>query len=340
MTKDNEKNYGLSILRIWMCFEVILCHFWIVQEESSFNLFERTRDLTVPVFFFMSFLLTGKKMTCKADKMEIKKRLYRLICPQVFWSVIYFIIYYFLDLKWNLGLENGIKDFILQLFFGHTINQTMWYQVDLIIITVFLILIFEICKEKSGILILVFGAIFSIYLQYSGRNMEIFGNLPGSVSYPLGRICESVPFMVTGTLLSYYNIIKLLKKRRREMLIILLAGIAVLFKVTIFVTPEGFHYGGMYNICTGSAIVMFFYLLPLEKLPQKCKEIIETISKYTLGIYCMHRLVRTLLMYFVYPHITVIPGSFQECVLVFSVSLAVALLIGKIPVKCLYSSVR
>lgn len=28
MEKDKEYNYGLALLRILMCFEVILCHFY------------------------------------------------------------------------------------------------------------------------------------------------------------------------------------------------------------------------------------------------------------------------------------------------------------------------
>lgn len=339
LTDQKTNNYGLSILRIWMCFEVVLCHFWMIQEDSSFNIFEKMRKLAVPIFFLMSFILTGKKMIETSDKLKLKQRLYRLMCPQVFWSIVYFMVYYLLDLKWNLGLENGIKDFMLQLFLGHTINQTMWYQVDLIILTIFMILIFRLCREKWGIFFITILGMLSIYLQYSGWNIAIFGSLPGAISYPLGRLCEAVPFMVIGTLISYYNIMQLLEKKRWEVLVILLIGMAIMFKVTIFVIPEGFHYSGLYNVFMGSAMVMFFYLLPLGKLSEKCKVIIEFVSKYTLGIYCIHRLVRNLLNFFLYPHITVIPGTFFECVLVFIVSFAVVFLIGRIPVKCFKDAV-
>lgn len=335
-----EKNYGLSILRIWMCFEVVLCHFWIVEEKGSFNLFERTRGLAVPIFFLMSFILTGKKMVVEADKTKFKKRFYRLLCPQIFWSVVYFIRYYLRDLfSGGLDLKNGIKDFTLQLFLGHTINQSMWYQVDLIIITFLLILIFGICKKELGIFILIFLGMLSIYLQYSGWNIATFGDLPGSVSVPLGRMCEAVPFMVIGTLISYYDIMKLLGKKRWETLLLLLAGIVIMFNVTLFVTPEGFGYSGMYNICMGCLIVMLFYFLPLERLQGICKRIIENISKYTLGIYCIHRLVRDLLKHFIYPYFAIMMGTFKECILVFLVSLLIALLIGSMPVKCLKDSV-
>ena len=331
---DKQKNYGLSLLRIWMCFEVVLCHFWTVQETEKFNIFLETRNLAVPIFFLMSFLLTGKTMVGKLDKLRVKKRLYRLVCPQIVWSVLYFIVYYLLDLKWNLGLENGIKDFVLQLFFGHTINQTMWYQVDLIIITIIMLCIFGLCKEKTGIFLITILGVLSVYLQYSGWNVATFGNLPREISYPLGRITESVPFVIVGTLISHYNIEKILEKERWKMLIVLLAVIVTMFKVTIFVTPEGFQYSGMYNICMSSAMVMAFYLLPLAKLPEMGKKVIEFVSKYTLGIYCIHRLIRNLMSYLLYPHIAIVtPGTFSECILIFIVSFIVVFLIGKIPVR-------
>lgn len=56
-------NFGIDILRVWMCFEVILMHFWrytpsdgneILNFMKVFRCFEQ---VAVPCFMFISFLL-------------------------------------------------------------------------------------------------------------------------------------------------------------------------------------------------------------------------------------------------------------------------------------------
>ena len=56
-----KKNVGLCILRAWMCFEVILSHFWRtgVPGTGLRYLFLGMRAYHVPVFMFMSMYLTA-----------------------------------------------------------------------------------------------------------------------------------------------------------------------------------------------------------------------------------------------------------------------------------------
>lgn len=56
-----RKNIGLCILRAWMCFEVVLSHFWIPSTpvEGIQYLFYIVREYHVPAFMFMSFYLTA-----------------------------------------------------------------------------------------------------------------------------------------------------------------------------------------------------------------------------------------------------------------------------------------
>lgn len=60
MEKDKEYNYGLALLRILMCFEVILCHFYNGGGSRFLFLFDVLKNYAVPVFMMMSFLLTAK----------------------------------------------------------------------------------------------------------------------------------------------------------------------------------------------------------------------------------------------------------------------------------------
>ncbi len=55
-------NYGVALLKMFMCFEVILVHFW--QGTVSFCLipFDALKGFSVPVFMFVSFYFTEKTL--------------------------------------------------------------------------------------------------------------------------------------------------------------------------------------------------------------------------------------------------------------------------------------
>ena len=55
-----------------------------------------------------------------------------------------------MDKAWDFELEHGIKDLGLQLLLGHCLNQSEWFQVDLIIITVLFATLFKYLKPKWG----------------------------------------------------------------------------------------------------------------------------------------------------------------------------------------------
>ena len=119
--KTKKINVGISLLRIWMCFEVILCHFKYWDNEPilfPYNYLKSFQNLAVPTFMLLAFILTDINKFSK-DENKIKNRYYRLVLPQVFWTIIYFLLYYILDYFLNTKLENGIKDFFFQLIYLH-----------------------------------------------------------------------------------------------------------------------------------------------------------------------------------------------------------------------------
>lgn len=81
--KKRQANVGLNLLRMFMCFEVVLCHFWRDDTYSSLlKPFMTIRTYAVPVFMCMSFYLT-KKVILSKNVGDIKKRLWRIVWPQV-----------------------------------------------------------------------------------------------------------------------------------------------------------------------------------------------------------------------------------------------------------------
>lgn len=73
-------------------------------------------------------------------------------------------------------------------------------------------------------------------------------------------------------------------------------------------------------------------MLPFDNLNIKYLSFIEFISKYTLGIYCMHRLVARFVNE-AFVKIGLEKSSFLSCVLIYILSFVISLIIFKIPSK-------
>lgn len=77
-------NIGIAFLRIWMCLEVILVHYWSVSDIKNIPWyllpFESTKMLAVPVFMIISFYFVEKDFI-SCDLLRIKKRFKRLVIP-------------------------------------------------------------------------------------------------------------------------------------------------------------------------------------------------------------------------------------------------------------------
>ncbi len=326
-------NYGFSLLKMLMAFEVLLGHFadWSEYDPRIVWPFRELVSLAVPSFVIMSFYLTGRSFLARNDE-KFKTRLIKLIIPQVIWAFIYYIIYVLLDVLMHKHLTSGISDLFWQILTGHSryLNPSMWYQIDVIVITVLFYLVFKYIKDdRKAYFTLVGLMVFSYFLQFSGINRALFGELEFELKYPLGRIAEMIPFAVIGFSIRYFDLFEKIKKFR----FIIMPACVVLFMLAFHI-PWGelkdFGFSGFAKPYLAMCIVTFAYLVPLSSLTLGLKKFILMISEYSLGIYCVHRLVDTLLKVFA-PWIAL--RSFERCILLYIICYFVCFLIEKIPNK-------
>ena len=205
------QNLGLCILRMLMCFEVVLCHFWHSTSVPPLLIpFYILRNYAVPVFMLMSFFLTQNCILSKKSQIY-KKRLSRLILPQIGWTIIYWLIYQLISILFHTNLTNGPSDIFWQLLTGHCprINPAMWYQIVLITLSIIFILLFNILPENIALISTYVFMIAALFLQYSGINSSMFSQLRYELKYPLGRFFEMLPYATIGFSLSYYKILRL-----------------------------------------------------------------------------------------------------------------------------------
>ena len=351
--KKPDYNYGLAILRIWMCFEVVLDHFknWNGAQAADLSWPLRTLfrygEIAVPIFILSSFILTDIEKLSK-DNDRIKHRFYRLLLPHFFWAFIYYGIYKVLDTIKGLELEHGISDLYWQLALGHSLNQTEWFQIDLIALTLMFMMIFRFCPKSLSIKITIFVGYLALLFQYSGINGAIFDNVvwpegfrADYVTFPIGRFCEMVPYATLGIILCNSKVFDRVKSQWKSIVISALLLLYLLFNYQIFADVEKqYGYSGLRYIALGGVSVFLFYLLPLHWLPVIIKNTISFFAKYTMAVYFMHRLVAAIL------YNTQIgiwlrsrPGSIRDCIIIYGCCVLTAWLINLLPVKLIRDAV-
>ena len=351
--EPKEYNYGLAILKIWMCFEVIIVHFmdWNGETLCTLSLPMRTLlrycGLAVPIFMLSSFTLTDMSKLSK-DNAKLKHRFYRLLLPHFFWAFVYFGVYTIID-KWKgLELEHGISDLLWQLALGHSINQTEWFQIEIIVLTMLFVIIFRFLSKQNALKTSFLICLFALFIQYSGKNGHLFDNVIWAenfhsdyVTYPIGRFCEMIPYAVIGIMLCNSELLNILRKQWIFTVFISFLMLCWLFKYDVFsgVEPQ-YGYAGLRCIVPGTVSVILFYSFPLHWLPARMKSFIRFLSKYTMAVYFIHRLIATLLYNTQLNTLLGLrTGSLYDCTIIFIICILVAWLIHQIPIKMIKDTI-
>ena len=206
----------------------------------------------------------------------------------------------------------------------------MWFQVDLIILTALFVLIFKFSGEKE--LIIYPCILFALVFQYSELNYKLFNPLRYELKYPLGRFCEMIPYAAIGFLCSYHRVYDRLRENRLYYLILFGLSSLFLFKYSVVNSALGFVYSQNNSILLSFFVVGFAYLLPFQKLGHKVKKIIKVITRYTLGIYCMHLLL-AIFLNLVFQKVGLNIDGFVLGLITYIVAFFISFMMTKTPVK-------
>lgn len=333
--KAKTINVGWAFLRIWMSFGVVLVHYWYQQGPICKGLwiFHKTDMLAVPVFMLLTFVLNEKTITSGTTG-NVIHRFYRLVLPYIAWAIIYWGIYSLCEISIGGELVNGLHDLKWQLLLGSAdnLNPPMWYQWDLIVLTAFFCVLCRGAKHRNNIVI---HALFwiSLCLQYANINGKLFQSYCHEIMYPLGRICEMIPYACVGIIISRLEWLDRLKNNAPKVIIICSVTCLFLIYFEVFTTPNGYAYQGLSKLVLAICLVVVFYLLPFGNLPKKVQKGILFISKYSMGIYCCHFLIGRLLNTYLYPMLGWRINTFKECLLIYAISLLCSCLIANLPYK-------
>ena len=187
----------------------------------------------------------------------------------------------------------------MQFIIGRPYQYVLWYQFNLIFITIFFIIISFIFQRNFLFILEVLGLI-SYILQYSSFNYLYFHKYSFYIFCSVGLIIELIPIAVTGLFLSSIQIISLFQENSIKAIIISILSLFIVKKYDIFNNILGNMYQGLLvNVC---AILLFIIFSQISFNYIKSRKIIifiMQITKYTGGIYYIHGIIGFYLKYII-----------------------------------------
>ena len=320
--KQDNYQYGIALLKVFMCFLVVCKHFWHSNECGYFlgkELLLYSKAMVNAVFMILTFLFCEKGLSTNSVTW-IQKRMERLIVPQIAWTFVYGLVLYLLYIVFRTD-KIAPADIFWQLFLGHSekVNPTMWFQVVLIWITVLFMGVIKVFPRIHNYVLFLIG-VAALLAEYSGVTLFL-KQYRYELQYPLGRFVEMIPLAVFGFMTSRYELLPRLKKERFVTGILSIIIITIDYNWCCFSTTEGFGTTGVKPIIIGGCFVILAYCFPIENMPDRFKVLLSTISRFTMGIYCSHRLVAKLLHGLMSKYnVPIEKGSIQECIVIYVIA--------------------
>ena len=332
MEKSNY-NYGIGILRIFFCYMVISFHFYGVMNLD--NRFYFLRELAVPMFVLISFYF-GYRVITSNDREKYWKRGVRLFVPYLFWGIIGYIGLWIVSFFTAIP-HASIRDLIMQIAFGSNdrLNAPLWFQWEIIVLTILFILLYKIFKKYTSIVLVVLMVVCYI-VQYTNINLYLYTMMPYELYNDIGRFFEVLPLASVGFIIADIKVIdKLENKRWLSVVFLILAIICIIFVERIPTPFITFAYAGVKHLIVATLLFLSFYLIPFEKLPDSITKIIKWLASYTMGIYFIHWMVGKVCDALWMSKFGV-QKTLLETFVIFVLCLIICVIIDKIPIK--YSS--
>ena len=341
-------NIGLNLLRILLTLGVVMNHFWWRPDPGNLRGVDvalwQLRTLAVPAFMTMTFFFTARRFV-GGDVAWLKKRYVRLYEPFVFWAVACFLIT--MCLSWfDQSYSASWKDLLWQLALGHSERLSLtqfWFHTDLLFLTAVFFLAFRLVRSQRANVYLALAAIAIGYsVQYAEPAMKaMFGWMSFEAKYPVGRVFSMLPYAGVGILLASVKD-RLDAAPPGVRLAVAVMGLwLVVWVVYAPVAPRPASvvgYEGINMSLIAWGMMALFYYIPFDRLPAFCSKAVLFLSKYCMGVYCIHHLLGKVLFDHVfhfartetpYGLITVAPGWFW--LLLWATSYLVCYLVSLIP---------
>lgn len=311
--KKNERNLGLELLRALLSFWIINIH--CLSSAKLKRKIER-HNYHVPCFIFISFYFLYIILV-KRNINAIKRRFVRLLIPYLIWPSIIWIynnVIFIIFRQNRFQRMLNFYDFKIQLLVGRGFNGPMWFLFNLIIFSLFFLIIAFIFKEQFLFILQIF-AIISYAIQYSDFIYPFFNEFKECIRGSLGHCMGTFPVSIIALSCSSFNLIEKLKHHYKKGIFFSFIMIYLVYKYNIFINLHWYY--GIKKAYMSVFIFIFFSSLPINDINNKMFIfIIKIITSYTQGIYCMHLIVH----YYLLKYSPIQNIEFKECFIIYLIS--------------------
>lgn len=222
----------------------------------------------IPTFFLLSFFYNYNTLN-SFNINKIKLRFERVVIPYLSWCIICWILNNFYFYIFNINRRHSLIDFYNNLLNGRIFNVSLWFQNNLIILTIIFLIIRLLFKNNYKNILIVLG-ILSYLLQYSGINYKFFSkNLPHDYYITYGRIAENFPHALTGFYISSINLMTILKNNIRITIFNSLFILLFITKFNVFSNIKTFLYGGIRLNIGAICLFFIFFIFPCSQAKNK-----------------------------------------------------------------------
>ena len=239
---------------------------------------------------------------------KIILRFQRLLIGYLLWPIIRTIIIIIVNLfhgtymKFFIKLKFLLKDMYLQILIGSSIHNILWFQFNLLFLSLFFTIV-SFTFKKNAIKIFLLIGIISFYFHISGLSYNFLNTYKNFfLRYNLGNMVELTPIAINGLLLNSINILEKIKDISPNLNFVFVFIILILFKYEIFIKQPGFYYPNVsLNIISSIILFLFFGSSIFNKMKnEKIKLFLRHITKFTAGIYYTHPIFRDYLRKYTY----------------------------------------
>ena len=255
----NQRNLGIEILRMFLCFRIVLLHYY--SSNNQFILKIKSNTYQVSTFFFISFYFFYP-IIYKRNVGKFILRLERLLVPYALhpiinWNInnIMFLIFKFNRYKRILTLKDLKKQIIVgRGIFGVAV---LWFHFNLILFTIF----YFICSYLFKDYFLLFFQIISTIcylIQYSEINYYFFIKYTEIIYMSIGNLIETLPISIGAFSLVSINIYQIILKNRTKWLFFSFIFLYLISYYNIFSRIKGFSSCGFKYIFISFFSFTFF----------------------------------------------------------------------------------
>lgn len=308
----NQKYVIFDLLKIILSFLVINLHIESFVLHNDFSIIYFLGWYAVPLFIVMNFYLNSSKyLASNLSFRQFLKILYRFVFPLIFWSAIGFIIHPELL---------TIKYLLRQLLTGTAVDPPLYYLLTISIISTG-IYIFRKKLFKSQYLVAIVICIL-LLIESTGLETALASHIPIQIQLACIRIFEFIKYGLLGV--SLPSIVRYLSTKIPASLVYLFTLVGVIIDISLkwYYQTSGLGYGGIIQFTIIGLIMISIILLKDNQLFIKQNSIISNISKYSLGIYCIHT--------FIIEKISIELNSIVLTLAVFCICFTISVIISKL----------